>query len=45
VTAEEYPINGGKAQMKVNAHNIAHPPGISRHFLAAGAKTPNIFSL
>ena len=45
VTAVEYPIIGGKAQMKVNAHNIAHPPETSRHFLAAGANAPNILSL
>ena len=45
VTDVEYPITGGKAQTKVNTHNIAHPPGTSRHFLAAGASAPNIFSL
>lgn len=45
VTAVEYPIIGGKAQMKVKAHSIAQPPGTSRHFLAAGASAPNIFSL
>lgn len=45
VTAVEYPIMGGKAQMKVIAHNIIHPPGASRHFLATGANAPNIFWL
>ena len=45
VIVVEYPIKGGKADMNVSVHRIIHPPLISLHLFATGAKAPNILSL
>src|SRR5438046_10562459 len=45
MTEVEYPIIGGKAQMKVKLHIMSHPPFKFRHFSAIGSSQPKIFSL
>lgn len=45
VTVVLYPINGGKALINVRAQRMVHPPLMSRHFSAAGARYPKMRSL